>query len=296
MDVKRIERLAIASMFASGLLWGLTWMPLKHFMRAGIDGLALTALTYGLIGVLVIPWLWRRRDAIRPQWRAVIGGAFLGGIANVCFVTMIMDGDVIRSMLLFYLTPVWGVLGGRVFLGERLTTLRVLAVLLSVTGAALVLGGPAALDGTLRLTDVLAVGAGFFYAAQNITARSADRVPVELKAASLFTGCTLVAALLLPALGTPLPRIGAVLGVQLVLFASLWLVAAVATQLYGVSHLDAGRSGVLIIFELVAAVTSAFLLSDEALPPLGWVGAALITTAALLEARPQSEPVPRGAA
>ncbi|MCU0869033.1 MAG: DMT family transporter [Burkholderiales bacterium] len=290
MDVKRTERLAVAAMFASGLLWGLTWIPLKHFAREGISGLVLTVATYGAIGVLVAPWLWSRRATLRAQWRLVAANGMLGGMANACFVVTLMEGDVIRSMLLFYLAPVWGVVGGRVFLREVITPLRLVAVGLALAGALLVLGGPGALTGPLRLTDILAVAAGFFYAMQNVAARAADTVPVELKAAALFAGCALVGGVLVALLGGKWPAVRPVVGVQVALFAALWLVAAVATQLYGVSHLDAGRSSVLIIFELVASVVSAWLLTDEVLPAAGWIGGMLIVSAALLEARPQSEP------
>lgn len=288
--MKRVERLAVAAMFASGLLWGLSWIPVKHFGRAGLSGVGLTIASYGTIGVLVIPWLWRRREAMRSQRGLVVANGLLGGLGNVFFVVTMMQGDVIRSMLLFYLAPVWGVVGGRVFLHERITPSRVVAVALALTGATLVLGGPGALAGPVRLVDAFAIGAGFFYAMQNVAARGADQVPVELKAASLFTGCAVVGLVAFPISGESIPHFDAWLGVQVALFAGLWLVAAIGAQLYGVSHLDAGRSSVLIIFELVAAVASAWLLTDEALPVAGWIGGVLIVSAALLEARPQSEP------
>ena len=43
--------------------------------------------------------------------------------------------------------------------------------------------------------------------------------------------------------------------------------------------------GVLVIFELLTAVVSAMVVGDERLDTAGWAGAALIVSAALIEAR-----------
>jgi drug/metabolite transporter (DMT)-like permease len=52
--------------------------------------------------------------------------------------------------------------------------------------------------------------------------------------------------------------------------------------------MEAGRAAVLVVFELVAAVASAMIIAGERLDTVGWIGAALITGAALVEARTMS--------
>ncbi len=73
-------------------------------------------------------WGWsacRCSGCKRAAWRQQAGllalVCLLGGTANVCFVNALVYGEVVRTMLLFYLAPMWSVLGGRVFLGERIT-------------------------------------------------------------------------------------------------------------------------------------------------------------------------------
>ena len=51
------SRLAVAALLVAGLLWGLTWIPLKYFGRQGLTGITLTMMSYGLVGLLVLPWL-----------------------------------------------------------------------------------------------------------------------------------------------------------------------------------------------------------------------------------------------
>lgn len=283
-------QLAVIALLASGLLWGLMWMPLKHFARHGFQGAAMTLCTYGVVGVLALPVVWSQRASWRPQWHLFALVGILGAAANICFVTALATGEVVRAMLLFYLAPVWSVLGGGLFLRERLSAVRAVAVVLAIAGAFLVLGGPTALREPLAPPDALALASGLLYSAQNIASRAADRVPVVSKALAVFAGCTLVSGTVLVAAGRGLPPVAGPLGLQLAAFGLVWIMAAMLTTMYGVTHLEAGRAGVLLVFELVAAVVSAMLIAGERLSGIGWIGAALICGAALLETRTASSP------
>lgn len=284
----RTERLATYALLTSGLLWGLTWMPLRYFAGHQLTGLTFTACTYGAIGVLSVPWIWSQRRLWMHQGGLLVLVGLLGGLANACFVTAIMFGEITRAMLLFYLTPLWGAIGARLFFREPLTRVRMLCVAMALGGALLVLGGPKTLAGELRWMDLIAIGSGFFYAFQNIAARAASGIPVSIKVLAAFLGCTVVALVLLPIAGHGFPPIDTTLALQLGAFTVFWLLAAMWTQVYGVSHMEAGRAAVLVVFELVAAVVSAMIIAGERLDSLGWVGAALITGAALVEARNHS--------
>lgn len=277
--------LAMASLLLSGLLWGTAWMPLKHFAGHGLNGLSVTVLTYGLAGVLALPWLWRRRAAWRAHRVLLASMGLLGGLANACFATAMMFGEVSRAMLLFYLVPVWGVLGGRLFFREVVSPPRALAVAMALTGAVLVLGGPVLLLQAPRPIDVAALASGFFYTAQNLCARGASGAAVPDKTGLSFIGCAITAAVLLTLTGEHLPAPGPATLAALAGFTAVWLVAGVWTQLYGATHLEAGTMGVLVIFELLTAVVSAMVVGDERLDTAGWAGAALIVSAALIEAR-----------
>lgn len=285
INPRRIEALAVASLLVSGLIWGLMWIPLKWFAQRDLSGLALVLCTYGVVGVAALPVLWRQREAWREQTRWLVLAGLFGGIANCCFITALMFGEVVRVMLLFYLAPVWGVLGGALVLGERTTPARVIGLALAVIGALLVLGGLEALAQPLATADLLGLASGLFYALTNIASRAGDRIPLASKSLIVFTGCAVVSGLLFPALGATLPAVDPKLALLLLAFAGLWLTSAMWTTMYGVTHLEAGRSSVLLVFELVAAVLSAMLIGGERLSGAEWLGAACIVTAALIEAR-----------
>ena len=281
-------RLAVAALLLAGLLWGLTWIPLKYFGSQGLNGITLTMMSYGMVGVLALPWLIYRRHTWWPQRNLVLMIAVVGGLANVCFLSAIIRGEVVRVMLLFYLVPVWGVLGGRIFFGEPLTRLRVLGVGTAIVGAFLLLGGAAVIASPPGIVDLLALASGMLYASQNLFTRAADRTPLDAKSLVVFVGCGLISSVIVLGTGQQLPEMPPLLLGQLFGFAGIWMLAAMVVTAWGVSHLEAGRAAILLVFELVAAVVSAMWIAGERLDGIEWIGAALIVGAALLEARPSS--------
>jgi drug/metabolite transporter (DMT)-like permease len=277
----------ITVLLFSATLWGLSWWPLKGFAAAGYSGPALVLLTYGVVGIAGLPWLLRER----AQWRSQAGLLLLltaiGGWANAAFVSALVLGDVVRVMLLFYLSPVWSVLGGRLFLGEAVSRRRGAAVVLALAGAFLVVGGLAALDAPPSVADLLALSASIAFAGNNIISRAAQSVPMLSKTVAVFAGCGVSALLMLAVLGpgqAAWPQTTPMLALALAAYAFGWMVLATATWQYGVTHMEAGRSGVILLAELLIAVVSATLIGGEQLAPHEWVGGALIMVAALLEA------------
>ncbi len=282
------SRMAVGALLIAGLLWGLTWIPFRYFGSQGLNGLTFTMLAYGMVGLAVLPWLLLRRTDWMQQGRLVALIALSGGGANVCFTSALMAGEVVRVMLLFYLAPVWGVLGGRIAFGEPLTRLRMVAVAAALGGAFLLLGGTAVFAAPPGIVDLLALASGFLYASQNIFMLAANRTPLHAKTLAVFVGCGALAGALVLLTRQVFPPVSGILLLQLAAFAGIWMMLAMILTVYGVTRLEAGRSAILLVFELVAAVVSAIWIGGERLDGLEWLGAALITSAALIEARSTS--------
>ena len=277
-------RLALASLLASGLVWGLSWWPLKHFAAAGLTGNLVGITAYALVGLAALPVLWRERAAWRGEGRLLMLIGLFFGAANIAFTNALMMGEVVRAMLLFYLLPAWGALGGALFLRERLAPRRVAAVLLSLAGVFVILGGGASSFGNFSAADAAALAAGLCYTAAGIANRRTTRIPVASRTMVSFIGCALVAGaaqLLLPA---PLPAPGAATWLLLVLFAFVWLLGGTLLTTYGVTHLQTSRASVLQVVELLVAVASAMLVGGEMLAWKEWTGGAMVVAATLLEA------------
>jgi len=270
---------------ASSVLWGLTWWPLKQLNQAGVEGLPLILVGYGAVAASTLPVLWRWRARWWHARRALLSIALLGGIANVSFACALVYGDVVRVMVLFYLLPLWGVLGGRLFLGETINRLRALAMLLALCGAFLVLGGPDLLQTPPTVIDLVAVVSGFTFAMNNIAFRATQNVPVPPKVAFMFFGCAGVAGLLI-ALGVQtMPTSVSTTSWALVVAFGFFILLTTSGTQYGVNHLEAGRSSIIMILELLSAAVSSAILAAKVLAPLEIVGGVLIISASLLEAR-----------
>ena len=280
------DRVATAVLLFSATLWGLTWMPLKGFIARGLPGPLVSLLAYGAVGLLAVLLLWRDRAAWRAQWGLVLALVLVGGWANTSFVNAVMLGDVARVMFLFYLSPVWSVLGGWLFLKERIPPARWAAVAGAVVGLWLVLGGPGIGGEALAFTwvDALSLSAGFAFAANNVIARAAHRVPLRTKTFAVFVGCGLLSAIATMLTGRELPVIGAGLWLALLAYGFGWMLLATVTWQYGVSHLESSRAGVILLAELLVSVGTAIAFGGESLSPMGWAGGALIAIAALAEA------------
>ncbi len=277
-------RLAVLLLFFSASLWGLTWWPVKTFAAAGLSGPYLTLLSYAPVGLCGLYFVLRERAAWRSQTRLLLLLALVGGWANIAYINALLLGDVVRVMLLFYLSPVWSVLGGRLFLGERVSRRRLLAVCLALMGLWLVIGGAQAFNAALSTADLLALSAGLAFAGNNLISRATPSVPMTSKTVVVFLGGGLLSAVSVSWQGLPLPVVTPSLGLGLLVYGFGWLVLATATWQYGVTHLETGRAGVIVITELVVAVVSVTLFGGEQLLPRMWLGGLLIAAASLLEA------------
>lgn len=266
--------------------WGLGWMPLAYLSAQGLVGMPVVLYTYGLLCVPALALLWAQRRAWWLQRRALLMICLAGGWATAGLVGALSEGDVVRAMLLFYLAPVWGLLGGWLLLGERLTRVRIGALLLAMLGIALTLGVSRETFSTLSGSDWLALSAGLAFAGNNLATRAADRVPLLSKAVVAFVGSALFGGLFCLLQGTPLPVASPSLWGLIALFGLFWLVAMSAAQ-YGFSHVEASRAAVLVVVELLVAVLTAAWFGDRELGLREWCGGALVLGAALLAEHPE---------
>jgi drug/metabolite transporter (DMT)-like permease len=273
----------------SAVMWGVTWWPLKQFGAMGLSGPLISLASYGLVGLIGLPFLLRERKAWQGQIQLLLLLALFGGWANASFVRALMTGDVVRVMLLFYLAPVWSVLGGRLFLHETVTRRRMLAVTIALAGAFLVIGGTAAFESPLSVADLLAISAGLAFAGNNLVTRAAHNIPMASKTIAVFIGCGIVSGLMVWQQNAIQPAWSPALVMALLAFGFGWLVLATFTTQYGVTHIETGRAGIILIVELLAAVISAVLIGGEKLLPREMLGGVLIASAAVIEATDSSD-------
>ncbi|UPT78127.1 DMT family transporter [Sulfurovum sp. XGS-02] len=277
--------LPVIVLLGASILWGLTWIPLKSINTMGIDGIPLIFFTYGMMALILSPILMKQFSIWREHKKMMFLIALFGGSANLAFSYALINGEVIRVMVLFYLLPVWGVAGGRLFLKETIDRWRYLGVLLAISGAFLILGGFEVLDTPPSWIDLVALASGLFFAMNNLLFRAVQSIPVASKIGSMFIGCFTLAALFLYAGVEQLPSgITDDAWILLAGYALFWLFVANIGSQWSVTHMDAGRSSIIIILELITAVISATLIAGETMSTIETIGGALIIMAAFIEA------------
>jgi drug/metabolite transporter (DMT)-like permease len=273
------------------VIWGFSWWPLKFFAALGLDGHSVSLTAYSVVAIVSLPFIWRERTQCRQEWYYLLLIGLFFGAANVALTYALMAGSVVRVMLLFFLLPLWGILGGAIFLKERIGLRRIVAVLLSLIGVVVILGAADALSTPLSLADLFALIAGMTYTAGGITNRKAQTLPMLSRTLISFVGCALIALFALMFSMPEVPALSAINWIWLCLFAGVWLLGATLLTTYGVTHVQASRAAVFQVMELLVAVTSAVLIGGEALSAHEYLGAGLIVGAALLESLEASQDV-----
>jgi drug/metabolite transporter (DMT)-like permease len=277
--------LPVLSLLFTATLWGVVWYPLRLLQAQGLSGLWSALISYGA-ALVVCLWVFvRDRQVLKENARYLVYMAIAAGWCNVAFIMAVLDGTVVRVLLLFYLSPFWAVCLGWLMLGERLDGKSMLVFAIAVCGAMIMLwderiGFPWPRDEA----DWLAVSSGFAFALSNVYVRKMRQVSVWLKSASSWLGVVLVTLVWIGVSRTGVPDIH----INIFLFAIAlglfgFLVMTVTVQ-YGVSRMPVHRSAIILLFELVIGAISSLLLTDELVYVKEWVGGGMIILAAWIAA------------
>jgi drug/metabolite transporter (DMT)-like permease len=278
--------LPVASILLGASMWGVVWYPLRLLESGGLGGVWLTLTLYATALVASLPFLYRSLGEFpRRPW--LLGLLMLAaGWTNIAFVEAVLTGNILRVLLLFYLSPIWAVLLGRLVLREILSRTALLSLGLAMSGAlAMLWNAEIGIPWPHTRADWLALSSGFAFAASNVLVRKMADISVAAKSAAVWGGVVVVALAMIPMLDLGTPRIGHGIlagAVALGLFGILLMTVLVQ---YGVTHLPVHRSAVLALIELVAGAVSQQLLTDEAVSAHEWLGGALILVGAFLSAR-----------
>lgn len=278
----------VAGLLSGALVWGLVWYPFRVLEDAGVDGALATQLTYLLAivcGLFLLPRVWR--ELPQAGWWMVLL-VLSAGWTNLGYVLAILDGEVMRVLLLFYLAPVWTILFSFWLLGERLNRYGYVIILLSFSGAMVMLWEPhLGMPWPNNLAEWIGLSAGMGFALSNVVARRCSHLSEETKSFGVWFGTSLLSLLFLLYQGGLAGRVAAIDGYSWLLLVLIGIVlcsSAFAVQ-YGIARVPANRVIVLFLSELVVAAIASYFLADEAMQAREWLGAALIVSASLLSGR-----------
>src|SRR5512143_2723686 len=275
--------LAISSLVYAASLWGLVWYPYRLLGQAGMGGIASAFFSYA-IPLLLLGWLHGRAlRAARGHWPWLVAIGLAAGWTNLAYVLAVLEGEVVRVLLLFYLSPLWTVLFARFLLHEKLNRAGWAVMALAAGGALVMLWQPGDWPLPANRAEWLALSAGVMFAASNVISRHLGGVAEGAKAMSVWAGVmawTGLGLLFRPAelgfMADAAPTTWLLLVGVGVLIGSM----TYAVQ-YGLARVPANQAIVIFLFELVVAAVAAYFLSEERMGVQEWVGAIMIITASL---------------
>lgn len=280
----RLPALPVVSLLFGATLWGIVWYPYRLLGEAGMDGAWATAFTYGValvFGTALFAGHWR--DVRRAPWACVAMGLAIGW-SNLAYVIGVLEGEVMRVLLLFYLAPLWTVPLARGLLGERLDARGGVVMALALAGATVMLWHPGlGMPWPSTRAEWLGVAAGFFFALGNVLVRALPQLRDTTKSLAIWAGVVAVSVLYLPWAPTPAREVLRVAALTW----SVWLpvglallVMSLALQ-FGLTRVPANRAIVILLFELVVAAVASYFLAGEHLRAQDWAGGSLIVLASL---------------
>ena len=280
--------LPAVSVLAGASVWGLYWIAQRGVADTGFGaGWAAAVLNLPALAAALVVGLGVWREIFRPP---VLVAGFCFGAGFVCYAIALVETSVVRATLLFYLTPIWGTILGIAVMGEKAVWNRWVAIALAVPGLALILGlgsGAESADGIGR-GEAYGLASGVIWTFGAAAVRHARGMPVRALGAVQYSSTVLLALLAAMLMGEGIPAMESVLSAFTPLLAiyALAVLAAFYLIYWAMAFLSPGRSGLLMMSEVVVAVISAaILLPEESLSGLEWAGAALILAAGVIEVR-----------
>jgi drug/metabolite transporter (DMT)-like permease len=269
--------------------WGVYWIPLRALDEAGVTG-GWASLVFFLgpliICLPVMIWRWR---FIRRGGLSLLLSGLIGGTSMVLYNDALIFTEVVRAMLLYYLTPIWGGLLGYVLLGEPITRVRWAAFGLGFFGLMVILGIDSGVPLPRNTGDWMALASGLIWAYFTVRLRQNETVEAEDLTLSYFLGGSIFGLL---ACAFPFSGAGSPPDPRIIISVLPWLVPAllfiVMTSAFLVIWsgrlLNPGLLGILFMTEISVGTVSAAFLAGEPFGLREILGVFFITGAGLLDA------------
>jgi len=265
--------------------WGLIWFPYRILNDAGISGIhsSLLSFSFALIPAL---FLYRLDNFSSLKNKFFWIYALVGGVTNLSYVLAIIEGELVRVMLLFFLSPVWTIPFSYLLLKEKIYSKNLLAASLSLAGAFIILWDSNLFLSSLNQSDFYALLAGLGFALTNVLARYFKNLSVKEKSYSVWVG-VVVTALLISIyfdlnFNFQLIEISNLL--ILVLLGLTLLITTTIVQL-GLTLVESVRASPIFLFEIIVAGVSAYYLANETLGFQDFAGGVFIIAGVLISTR-----------
>ena len=279
-------KIAIALAISAGA-WGIYWLPQRILEEGGLTG-GWGTIAQMVIGVLLLTpiSIWRKFKGRTSGLELPFTG-FLIGSGFICYALSFLLTDVVRALILFYMTPVWTTIFEILFLKKRPGLERILTLLLALGGLWIVFSKQTIFPLPENSGDWLAFAGGILFAGGMIRLEVVKYDGVFPLIYSFFVyGAifNIFAGFLLSEYLGPMPGTDAFVSMAsfLIIISVFYFIPTGIVILWSPSKLGAGLCSILFLSEIIVGVISSSILADE---PFGWreiIGSSMIVIGGVL--------------
>ena len=293
---RRTDLLPSLGILAAAVMWGIFWIPVREVQSAGIDAAWTSVLIFAISTLTLLPVVACRWRHLASHARRLWVAGLLSGLAIALYTVSLNLTDVVRAILLFYLTPLWSTLLGVVVLRETLTVNRVIGLALALGGLMVVLGAGYRFPVPSTVGDWLALASGLVWSFASVKLYQGGTEAL-LEKVFLFVFFAFLSSALLLLL--PLEQSASTPSLAMLRDAWGWMLVIAVLMLpmtfltiWPATILSPARVGMLLLADAVSGVASAAMLTEETFGLRELIGTVLIVSAGIVEvARPQQKVV-----
>ncbi|TDJ01923.1 MAG: DMT family transporter [Caldithrix sp.] len=290
--MNKINRKHTFFIIAASTLYGLITVGGQFFANSGFSLYEISGLIF-FLAISLAPLLVFKKEYRIPREQItffIIFGFIGAGLQIGQFAGIILGVPVAVVALLLYSQPIWTSVFSRFFLNEAITTRKLLALLLALTGI-IVLVNPFGIQNKFSTAGLgAALGAGVFFSLWVIWGRkSALKNQHFLTTTFGFSFFTSLWLLLLYPLATLLWEEPKFARFDPGIYLEFWWAVAGFTifaglmpnflAFAGMRKVDASTTGVLLLFEPISAAILAFIFFNQPLTSNIWLGGGFLLLA-----------------
>ena len=279
-------KIAIALAISAGA-WGIYWLPQRILEEGGLTG-GWGTISQMIIGViLLLPIaIWRKVKGKTTGLEIPLTGFLIGG-GFICYALSFLLTDVVRALILFYMTPIWTTIFEILFLKKRPGIERFLTLSLALGGLWIVFSKQTVIPLPENSGDWLALAGGALFSAGLVRLEliKTDGVfPIIFSFFFFGSIFNIVAGFLLKEYLGPVPPIEAFVSMALflIIISVFYFIPTGIVIFWSPSKLGAGLCSILFLSEIVVGVITSSILTNE---PFGWreiTGSTLIVVGGVL--------------
>ena len=279
--------LPIFSLLFGAFVWGIIWYPYRLMANAGVSGIYSSFYVFILTIAIALPYFFIAKKKVPIRSKDFWLLALVAGYTNISYVLAVIDGEVVRVMLLFYLSPVWTIFLAHFMLNEDTQKRHYIAVFISLIGAFIMFWEPGYLIHLDSKSDWLALSSGLGFAITNVMTRKHAHMTVNQKALAIWLGVIVVAIICIMFDKNAMPTLDFFRPVDAAIMMVIALSLFLSTLLvqFGVTQIKAVEASSFFLFEIVVAAISSYFLVGESIALKEWLGGILIIAGVILSAK-----------